>query len=375
MMKHYGYSAAETIALCRICRPGSIVGPQQQFLHDLEQRMKRDGENYRKQTSGRRYGVDRTGFSSSTGRDWGVRGAPARSIVGRAGPSSALPAHGHRPQRSYIEADTFSRSRGRGNDGDGRLATGSRPTTSPLVLRRHSTSAGIGGGRGRGSRTRVANEMETLGQGSFSGRGVGGESGLVVSGGNTRMPRRDKDSGDGDGYCGVAVGDSKGNDDFTGIDRPRTGGGNSYRRPRRKGSPSPYRRHSAGITGKGVTELLKSLKLRGLNGGSGAVAEEDKAEYMDGKPVLATDRRRGGGAPSTARGQLLPLTATSARPTTTSATSSANCKMSAAFRGAEIRGSGVRGDKTQSGDSPYSSSSQRIVRNLDFVGGTKRDAW
>ncbi|CAN0531429.1 unnamed protein product, partial [Ectocarpus sp. 8 AP-2014] len=47
MMKHYGYTAAESIALCRICRPGSIVGPQQQFLHDLEHRMKKEGDEFR----------------------------------------------------------------------------------------------------------------------------------------------------------------------------------------------------------------------------------------------------------------------------------------------------------------------------------------
>lgn len=32
LMKNYRFTAAEAIAWCRICRPGSIVGPQQQFL-------------------------------------------------------------------------------------------------------------------------------------------------------------------------------------------------------------------------------------------------------------------------------------------------------------------------------------------------------
>jgi len=32
MMKHYRFSAAEAIAWIRICRPGSIIGPQQEFL-------------------------------------------------------------------------------------------------------------------------------------------------------------------------------------------------------------------------------------------------------------------------------------------------------------------------------------------------------
>lgn len=32
MMKHYGYTAREGIAWARICRPGSVVGMQQQYL-------------------------------------------------------------------------------------------------------------------------------------------------------------------------------------------------------------------------------------------------------------------------------------------------------------------------------------------------------
>ena len=83
MMKHYGYTARESIAWCRlgffilfhhltflslfpglllhdlyhffsfffyayrICRPGSVVGPQQQYLISIESRMKSDGELFR----------------------------------------------------------------------------------------------------------------------------------------------------------------------------------------------------------------------------------------------------------------------------------------------------------------------------------------
>jgi len=40
IMKHYDLTAAECIAFLRIQRPGSIVGPQQQFLHRMEPLMK-----------------------------------------------------------------------------------------------------------------------------------------------------------------------------------------------------------------------------------------------------------------------------------------------------------------------------------------------
>ena len=40
-MKHYGFPAAEFIGWIRICRPGSVLGPQQQFLVAMESTMKR----------------------------------------------------------------------------------------------------------------------------------------------------------------------------------------------------------------------------------------------------------------------------------------------------------------------------------------------
>jgi len=40
IMKHYDFTAAESIAFLRIQRPGSVVGPQQHFLHRMEPIMK-----------------------------------------------------------------------------------------------------------------------------------------------------------------------------------------------------------------------------------------------------------------------------------------------------------------------------------------------
>jgi len=44
MMKHYKFTAAEAIGWMRICRPGSVIGPQQHFLQDIEQQMWHDGD-------------------------------------------------------------------------------------------------------------------------------------------------------------------------------------------------------------------------------------------------------------------------------------------------------------------------------------------
>jgi cell division cycle 14 len=48
MIKHYGYTAKEAIAWCRICRPGSVVGPQQQYLVSIEARLRAEGETFRR---------------------------------------------------------------------------------------------------------------------------------------------------------------------------------------------------------------------------------------------------------------------------------------------------------------------------------------
>uniref|UniRef100_A0A7S4NNX9 protein-tyrosine-phosphatase n=2 Tax=Guillardia theta TaxID=55529 RepID=A0A7S4NNX9_GUITH len=45
LMKHRSFTAREAIAWLRICRPGSVIGPQQQFLELMEEKLKRLGED------------------------------------------------------------------------------------------------------------------------------------------------------------------------------------------------------------------------------------------------------------------------------------------------------------------------------------------
>ena len=45
-MTHGGCSAAEIIGWFRICRPGSIIGPQQQFMKEIEPKMWKAGDQY-----------------------------------------------------------------------------------------------------------------------------------------------------------------------------------------------------------------------------------------------------------------------------------------------------------------------------------------
>ncbi|KAJ8262847.1 hypothetical protein COCON_G00153040 [Conger conger] len=47
MMKHYRLTAAEAIAWIRICRPGSVIGPQQNFVEDKQSGLWAEGDCYR----------------------------------------------------------------------------------------------------------------------------------------------------------------------------------------------------------------------------------------------------------------------------------------------------------------------------------------
>ena len=46
-MKHDGYTAAEWIGWNRFCRPGSIIGPQQHYMKEMEAKLWKWGEQYR----------------------------------------------------------------------------------------------------------------------------------------------------------------------------------------------------------------------------------------------------------------------------------------------------------------------------------------
>ena len=43
MMKHFGFTAKEAIGYIRVCRPGSILGPQQAYLCEAEGKLRKEG--------------------------------------------------------------------------------------------------------------------------------------------------------------------------------------------------------------------------------------------------------------------------------------------------------------------------------------------
>ncbi|KAH8281435.1 hypothetical protein KR054_000451 [Drosophila jambulina] len=51
IMKHYGFTALESIAWLRLCRPGSVIGHQQQWMEDKQSWLWLEGERMRRRTN------------------------------------------------------------------------------------------------------------------------------------------------------------------------------------------------------------------------------------------------------------------------------------------------------------------------------------
>jgi len=109
LMKHFGVTTPEIISWLRLCRPGSVIGPQQNFLQDMEKRMHREGEQARaRQARGAppsaadgTYGVESLNVSPSPasptrGPASPVRGSNAARGFGAAtaAPAAARPSPG-----------------------------------------------------------------------------------------------------------------------------------------------------------------------------------------------------------------------------------------------------------------------------------------
>jgi protein-tyrosine phosphatase len=67
IMKHYKFTAEEVIGWLRIVRPGSVIGPQQQYMKDVQARMWREGQMYRERFATLKATSGRNGSNGSLG--------------------------------------------------------------------------------------------------------------------------------------------------------------------------------------------------------------------------------------------------------------------------------------------------------------------
>jgi hypothetical protein len=203
MIKHCHYTARETIAWSRICRPGCVVGPQQQYLMSVEARLQEDGQRWRQKRginspfpSYAHAAAAPTGVipilcksnsmrsENSSGGGSGGGGAP--------GDGSALAARLLKI-KSNSSSNMGARDRDRDRDHEHEhidYVQGSAVATRP------STSAGLGGG-GEPARYRSGQERVSSAKVATRNNNFMGSEEHATSGGAARMPLLVQSSGGG----------------------------------------------------------------------------------------------------------------------------------------------------------------------------------
>mmetsp|Transcript_4965 Transcript_4965/g.10684 ORF Transcript_4965/g.10684 Transcript_4965/m.10684 type:complete len:710 (+) Transcript_4965:238-2367(+) len=162
IMKHYRFTAEEVIGYIRVCRPGSVIGPQQNFLRDVEARMWHEGDMYR-QARGMSKGVTGLGM-----HDMVLSGRPA-----------AVPADGDAagpvpmvtPPAGYVSSYRGAATAAAAAAGVGTPAAG--------YSSRQPISNGVSNGVTNPS------DMSLLQYRMYNGPGSGGNGGILSSAGST----------------------------------------------------------------------------------------------------------------------------------------------------------------------------------------------
>jgi len=118
IMKHYKFTANEVIGYLRICRPGSVIGPQQHFLRDQQERMWKAGDMHRQQKAMFAAGGPEAPLAAAgapEGPATPTRDAEVPQGLGRSASSSASPVKpmhsGTRPSSRAVETPITGRLR------------------------------------------------------------------------------------------------------------------------------------------------------------------------------------------------------------------------------------------------------------------------
>ncbi|KAI8464247.1 MAG: protein-tyrosine phosphatase-like protein [Monoraphidium minutum] len=135
MMKHYRFTAEEAIGYIRICRPGSVIGPQQNYLQEVQPLMWREGDA-RRAALGAAPPPPAWG-PAAPGRAAALRAAslpPGAAAAAAAAGGKARKAGGNPVVSLVIDATGDAGSRGGSSAGGagGGGAAPARPAGSPL---------------------------------------------------------------------------------------------------------------------------------------------------------------------------------------------------------------------------------------------------
>jgi cell division cycle 14 len=202
-MKHFRWGANEAIGYLRWMRPGSIIGPQQQFLKANESRLWRMGQNAQAreaamaaaaqpgQTMHSHTGTNGNGSSSSSGNGSGGNGSGGRVSSGPPDArQQAMAMEKHRPASSQqalgggVSSMSVSASHLNGGQAQDRPTTFGGGGSGSRRSNGKSRSSSRGGVSGSGRRIRTGRSgLDGLG-GSGHSKGAGGGGGGGPAGSN-----------------------------------------------------------------------------------------------------------------------------------------------------------------------------------------------
>jgi cell division cycle 14 len=168
-MRSYGFSAREIIAWARMCRPGSIIGPQQQYLAERESMML---DMYRRKVSGGGMGGGVEGrlstgsgaVSPRAGSGAAARHSYTNSYMTKGGHHSVMPSAVTTPTRGAVGTTPPPTAT--------RLSAGPYQASSPYSQSANTTTQSPYGSMGRYSAPPVAASPRT--PPTATSAGVGG---------------------------------------------------------------------------------------------------------------------------------------------------------------------------------------------------------
>jgi len=126
-MKHYRFTAEECIGWLRIARPGSVIGPQQHFLKEMQSKMWKDGDLLRATLKG----VLSSSNSTSTSNDNSIVNGSSMNKLNQAG-TTPMSLHQNMKNLSVNSSSTspFNNNNNNNNNSNSHSHHNSTPTTT-----------------------------------------------------------------------------------------------------------------------------------------------------------------------------------------------------------------------------------------------------
>lgn len=130
-MKHYRFTAEECIGWLRIARPGSVIGPQQHFLKDMQSKMWKDGDLLRATLKGV---LSSSNSSSSTSNDNSIVNGGSMNKLNQAGTPMSLHQNMKNLSVNSSSSSPYNNNNNNSNSHSHHNSTPTSSNSSPMMM-------------------------------------------------------------------------------------------------------------------------------------------------------------------------------------------------------------------------------------------------